>query len=55
MLQYFLSFFDKNSNIYNLSEYITFRAAFASISALLICFIIGPWVIKILNKHQVGE
>lgn len=55
MLQYFLSFFDKNSNIYNLSEYITFRAAFASISALLICFIIGPWVIKILNKHQIGE
>jgi len=55
MLKYFLSFLDKNTNIYNLSEYITFRAASASISALLICFIIGPWVIKILNKYQIGE
>ena len=55
MLKYLLSFFDNNTSIYNLSEYITFRAASASITALLICFIIGPWIIKILNKNQIGE
>ena len=39
----------------NLFEYITFRAATASILALFISFIIGPWVIHILHKNQIGE
>lgn len=36
-------------------HYITFRAAAAAISALLISFIAGPIIIKKLKKHQIGE
>jgi len=36
-------------------QYITFRAAAAAISALLISFIAGPIIIKKLKKHQIGE
>ena len=46
----------KNSfSIINLFEYITFRAAIAAITALIISFIIGPWVIHILQINQIGE
>jgi len=38
-----------------LFQYITFRAAAAAISALLISFIAGPWLIKILKRRQIGE
>lgn len=36
-------------------RYITFRAAAAAITALLISFIVGPYIIKILKKKQIGE
>ncbi|MBU0528696.1 phospho-N-acetylmuramoyl-pentapeptide-transferase [bacterium] len=40
---------------FNLFQYITFRAVMASIFALLISFLIGPWVIRQLTHHQIGE
>ncbi len=39
----------------NLFQYITFRSVMASIFALLISFLIGPWVIRQLTHHQIGE
>ena len=36
-------------------QYITFRAAYAAITALVICLIMGPFVIKKLRKLNVGE
>lgn len=36
-------------------QYITFRSAGAAITALLICFIFGPRIIKSLQKNQIGE
>lgn len=39
----------------NVFQYITFRAISAAILALLISFLIGPWVIRQLAHHQVGE
>lgn len=39
----------------NVFRYITFRTIYAIITALLICFILGPWVIKKLNKKQIGQ
>ncbi|MFQ5708047.1 MAG: phospho-N-acetylmuramoyl-pentapeptide-transferase [bacterium] len=39
----------------NLFRYITFRSAWAAITALLISFIIGPYIIKKLRQHQIGE
>ncbi|MBI86779.1 MAG: phospho-N-acetylmuramoyl-pentapeptide-transferase [Candidatus Marinimicrobia bacterium] len=41
--------------LFNLFEYITFRAGISAIIALLISFTIGPWVIHILQKNQIGE
>ena len=55
MLYYLLSPLKESYSIFNLFEYITFRAATAAIAALIISFIIGPWVIHILHKNQIGE
>lgn len=39
----------------NLFRYITFRSAWAAITALLISFIVGPYIIRKLREHQIGE
>ncbi len=39
----------------NVFQYITFRAALAAILALLITFVIGPWIIRLLHRHKIGE
>jgi phospho-N-acetylmuramoyl-pentapeptide-transferase len=36
-------------------RYLTFRTAFASLTALLIAFFIGPWVIQKLRDFQIGQ
>ena len=38
-----------------LVEYSSFRASGAAITALLICFLVGPRIIRTLVKHQYGE
>ncbi|MBL0712757.1 MAG: phospho-N-acetylmuramoyl-pentapeptide-transferase [Desulfosarcina sp.] len=40
---------------FNVFRYITFRAIYASLTAFLICFLLGPWVIKRLRRMQVGQ
>lgn len=40
---------------FNLFQYITIRSAMAAITALLISFIIGPYILKILHRNQIGE
>lgn len=49
MLQEFLS---SDSGIWNLLNYITFRAGAATVTAFLVSIIIGPWVIEKLAKFQ---
>lgn len=39
----------------NIFQYITFRAVSAAILALIISFLIGPWIIRQLSHHQIGE
>jgi phospho-N-acetylmuramoyl-pentapeptide-transferase len=39
----------------NLFRYITFRAACAAVAALLISFLIGPHIVKLLRRKQIGE
>jgi phospho-N-acetylmuramoyl-pentapeptide-transferase len=39
----------------NIFQYITFRAAYAAVTALLISFLLGPWVIKKLKQFKVGQ
>jgi len=40
---------------FNVFRYITFRTIYASLTAFLICFLLGPWVIKRLRQMQVGQ
>ena len=35
--------------------YSTFRIAFASLTALFLCIIIGPWLIRKLREFQIGQ
>lgn len=40
---------------FNVFRYLTFRSIYAALTALVICFIIGPWVIRKLTEHQIGQ
>jgi phospho-N-acetylmuramoyl-pentapeptide-transferase len=42
-------------SVLNVFRYITFRSAYATVTALLICFIFGNWVIEKLEALQIGE
>ncbi|MBI4486706.1 MAG: phospho-N-acetylmuramoyl-pentapeptide-transferase [Acidobacteria bacterium] len=39
----------------NVTRYITFRTAVASLSALAISLILGPWLIRQLREFQIGQ
>jgi phospho-N-acetylmuramoyl-pentapeptide-transferase len=39
----------------NVFRYGTFRIAFASLTALFLCIIIGPWLIRKLREFQIGQ
>ena len=54
LYKYFLSI-KESVSLFNLFEYITFRSAIAAMTALIISFIIGPYIIKKLKKYQIGE
>ncbi len=41
--------------IFNVFQYITFRTIYATVTALVLSFIIGPYFIKRLTAMQVGE
>ncbi|MCS7315800.1 MAG: phospho-N-acetylmuramoyl-pentapeptide-transferase [Bryobacterales bacterium] len=36
-------------------RYVTFRTAFASLTALFLCLVIGPWLIARLRRFQIGQ
>jgi phospho-N-acetylmuramoyl-pentapeptide-transferase len=40
---------------FNVFRYITFRTIYASLTAFLICFFLGPWMIRRLAALQVGQ
>jgi phospho-N-acetylmuramoyl-pentapeptide-transferase len=39
----------------NIFQYITFRAAYAAVAALLISFLLGPWMIRKLKEFKIGQ
>ncbi len=41
--------------IFNVFRYITFRTIYAAITALVICFVVGPWLIRRLQELQIGQ
>jgi phospho-N-acetylmuramoyl-pentapeptide-transferase len=41
--------------IFNLFRYITFRTIYATLTALLLSFLLGPWLIERLQRLQIGQ
>ncbi len=53
---YYLYFWLHNQfHIFNLFRYITFRTAAASLTALFLSLVLGPWLIRKLKEFQVGQ
>ncbi len=45
----------KYLSFFRLFGFITFRAAYAAVTALLLCFLLGPWVIRKLREIKTGK
>lgn len=44
-----------NLKILNIFKYLTFRTIYAMITALLVCFVLGPWIIRRLESLQARQ
>lgn len=55
MLYYFLYPLHTTISAFNVFRYITFRTIYAGLTAFLICFLLGPWVIRKLGDKQIGQ
>jgi phospho-N-acetylmuramoyl-pentapeptide-transferase len=55
MLYYLLPNFTPYLSAMNVTTYVTFRTAAASITALAISLIFGPWFIRKLHAFQIGQ
>ena len=55
MLYHLLFPLHTSYSFFNVFRYITFRTIYAAITALLISFIIGPWLIRRLHERQIGQ
>ncbi len=42
-------------SFFNIFRYITFRTIYGGLTAFLICFFLGPWVIRRLQLMQIGQ
>ncbi len=45
----------KYATVFNVFQYLTFRAAYAAITTLLICYMAGPCIIAWLRRLKVGQ
>lgn len=55
MIYYLLYPLHTTISFFNVFRYITFRTIFASITALLICLLLGKWMIQKLQGMQIGQ
>ncbi|HEU4345803.1 MAG TPA: phospho-N-acetylmuramoyl-pentapeptide-transferase [Candidatus Binatia bacterium] len=55
MLYYLLLPLHTTYSGFNVFRYITFRAAMAALLALVVSFILGPWLIRSLTQKQIGQ
>ena len=55
MFYYLYVVFHVRYHIFNLFRYVTFRTAYASLTALFLSTVLGPYVIRRLKKFQVGQ
>ncbi|HEX5411222.1 MAG TPA: phospho-N-acetylmuramoyl-pentapeptide-transferase [Terriglobia bacterium] len=55
MFYYLYAKFHAQYHLFNLFHYITFRTAYASITALFLSMFLGPYVIRKLKQFQIGQ
>jgi phospho-N-acetylmuramoyl-pentapeptide-transferase len=55
MLYHLLYPFSSFFSALNVFRYITFRTIYASLTALLISLLLGPWMIRKLSEYQIGQ
>jgi phospho-N-acetylmuramoyl-pentapeptide-transferase len=55
MLYHLLAPLGRDHILFNLFNYISFRAAGATVTALLMAFAVGPWIIRRLEQLKVGQ
>jgi phospho-N-acetylmuramoyl-pentapeptide-transferase len=55
MFYYLYVKFHTQIHLFNLFRYITFRTAYASLTALFLSLVLGPWVVRKLREFQVGQ
>ncbi len=55
MLYHLLFPLHESYTFFNVFRYITFRTIYAAITALILCFVVGPWLIRELGSHQIGQ
>ena len=55
MLYHLLFPFRTELSVLNVTQYITFRTAAASLTALTISLVLGPWMIRKLREFQIGQ
>jgi phospho-N-acetylmuramoyl-pentapeptide-transferase len=55
MLYYFLYPLHTSIPVFNVTRYITFRTAAASLTALALSLALGPWMIRKLRDFQIGQ
>jgi phospho-N-acetylmuramoyl-pentapeptide-transferase len=55
MFYYLYQQFHTQFHLFNLFRYVTFRTAYASLTALFLSMFLGPYVIRKLKKFQIGQ
>ena len=55
MLFYLAHYLSEFHSGFRVFQYLTLRAILAALTALVISFIIGPWMIRTLSSRQIGQ
>jgi phospho-N-acetylmuramoyl-pentapeptide-transferase len=55
MLLYLAEYLVRFETGFNVFQYLTFRAILGALTALLISLLLGPWMIRRLTFHQIGQ
>jgi phospho-N-acetylmuramoyl-pentapeptide-transferase len=55
MLLYLTEFLTRFESGFNVFSYLTMRAILGALTALLISLLVGPWMIRRLSFHQIGQ
>jgi phospho-N-acetylmuramoyl-pentapeptide-transferase len=55
MFYYFYQQFHAQIHLFNLFRYVTFRTAYASLTALFLSMFLGPFLIRKLKQFQIGQ